>query len=211
MGQAGLFCEELLDEYSIRMKKEYVYLSQKLGLHPIRNTLNYMRMRPSGFPTIRLSQLSGFVHANEFLFSTFLNQFDAEGLRKKLSVAASAYWDEHYRFNAHSKTLQKNPGKDFTDGLIINVVIPLVFAFGIYHSDEKLKGKALELLDSLPAENNKVVRDFRKLGWGVDKAFDSQSLLELKKKYCEMKRCLECQVGKEIFSTKSASKISSAS
>ncbi len=85
------------------------------------------------------------------------------------------------------------------DSLLINTVIPLIFTYGHYHHDEKIKTKALSWLDQIKAEKNTIVSGFQKLNFVSNTAFDSQSLIELKNEYCDHRRCLECSIGGSIL------------
>jgi len=86
-----------------------------------------------------------------------------------------------------------------TDNIIINTIVPMLFAFGNYHHEEGYKQKALSWLEETPAENNSITKGFLQLGIENKNAFDSQALLELKKEYCDRKRCLDCSVGNSIL------------
>ena len=85
------------------------------------------------------------------------------------------------------------------DNIIINSVIPLVFAYGLYHKNEAIQTKALNWLQKLPGEDNRIVQIFKQLKMKVSSAFDSQALVELKKEFCDCKRCLECAVGASVL------------
>lgn len=57
----------------------------------------------------------------------------------------------------------------------------------------------IELLRNLPAEQNSVLKGFEKLGLHPKNAFESQAFLEMKKHFCDEKKCLNCAVGLEIL------------
>jgi hypothetical protein len=83
--------------------------------------------------------------------------------------------------------------------LLINAIVPLLFAHGVYYNDDKVKEKAISWLDKIPAEKNSVIAPFASSNIPIEKANDSQALLQLKKEYCDAKRCLECSVGNSIL------------
>jgi hypothetical protein len=62
---------------------------------------------------------------------------------------------------------------------------------------------AVELLQQLPAEQNKITRTWNELGLKVKTAFDSQSLIELYNNFCQKRQCLNCSVGISILKPKS--------
>jgi len=82
---------------------------------------------------------------------------------------------------------------------MINTIVPMLFAYGSYHNQEKYKQKALRWLEETSAENNTISKGFQKLSIENKNAFDSQALLELKNEYCDKKRCLDCSIGNAIL------------
>jgi hypothetical protein len=86
-----------------------------------------------------------------------------------------------------------------TDSIIINTVIPVVFAYGLYNKDESMKDKAVEWLMLLSAEKNTITDKWSSLKVSNKNALESQALLELKNNYCNLRRCLECAVGNAIL------------
>jgi len=85
------------------------------------------------------------------------------------------------------------------NNIIINTVIPVLFAYGNYHSEQKYKDKALQWLEEIEAENNSITNGFQKIGIENKNGFDSQALIELKNEYCYKRRCLDCAVGNAIL------------
>ena len=71
------------------------------------------------------------------------------------------------------------------DNIVINTIVPLVFAYGLYHGEEQLKKKALQWLEQTSSEQNSIVEGFVRLGIPNGTAFDSQALIELKNQYCD--------------------------
>ena len=85
------------------------------------------------------------------------------------------------------------------NNIIINTIVPMLFAYGHYHQDEKYKQKAVAWLEETEAEKNSIIDGFGKLGIKCSNAFDTQALLELKTFYCDKKRCLDCAIGNAIL------------
>jgi hypothetical protein len=82
--------------------------------------------------------------------------------------------------------------------LIVNTIIPFMFAYGQSMGQQIFCDNAIEMLDNLPAENNNVIREWDKYGITVKNAIQSQGLLQLKK-YCDQHQCLNCSIACEIF------------
>ena len=85
------------------------------------------------------------------------------------------------------------------DNILINTIIPLLFAYGQHHHENAFKDQALKWLEQVPAEKNLVTKGFASLQVLNKTAFDSQSLLELKNEYCNKRRCLDCRVGNKLL------------
>ena len=80
------------------------------------------------------------------------------------------------------------------DLLFVNSVLPLQFAYSNYQGTDKTED-LLDLMKQLKAESNAVISKFNTIGIPTENTFQTQALLQLKKNYCEMNRCLQCQIG----------------
>jgi len=198
-GQAGLLENEFQESYPLLLQKEYRFYKKKYQLKPVSLPLYFLRMRPSNFPTIRLAQLSMLIHHSSHLFSLIKEASGLPEVIKLLDVKANDYWHYHYRLGEPSAYREKNLGEQTIHSIIINTVVPILFAFGHYHQDEALKEKALNWLQHAKAEKNNITRGFQLVGIKNDTAFDSQALLQLKNLYCMHRRCLECAVGNKLL------------
>jgi len=203
-GQSGLLNETLLgDDYFLSLRKEYSYLYKKYSLNGMESHLwKFMRLRPINFPTVRIAQLAMLIHHSSALFSRILETENPEDLRKLFDVKASAYWDTHYSFNKISKDNHpKSLGKTAFNNLVINTIAPLLFVYGDQHLDQGMKDRALLLLEKLEPESNQIIRKWEELGIESRTAFETQALLQLKNKYCDHKKCLNCQLGAKIITS----------
>ena len=203
-GQSGLLNETLLgDDYFLSLRNEYSYLYKKYGLSGIESHLwKFMRLRPINFPTIRIAQLAMLIHHSSALFSRILETENLEELRNLFDVSASEYWNTHYSFNKISKDNHpKTLGETAFNNLVINTIVPILFVYGDQHLDQAMKDRALFLLEKLAPESNQIIRKWNELGMESRSAFETQALLQLKNKYCEYKKCLNCQLGAKIITT----------
>ena len=57
-------------------------------------------------------------------------------------------------------------------------------------------------LEELKAENNYITRMWEQCGMKTSNAADSQALIQLKKEYCDKKKCLYCRIGYEYLKRK---------
>jgi hypothetical protein len=191
--------EGFKEEYPLLLQREYEYYQLKYQLQPIYERVLFLRMRPVNFPTIRLAQLAMLVHGSTHLFSKIKELNSINDVKKCFGVAAGSYWDHHYRFDEPSVHKKKKPGSAMIDSLIINTVIPVLFAYGNYHEQYGYKEKALQWLEETTAEKNSITRRFENTGISISNAYDSQALIELRNEYCDKKRCLDCAVGNAIL------------
>ena len=200
-GQAGLLGEELFaDEYYLSLRKEYRFLAGKYSLNPIAGHLwKFMRMRPVNFPTIRLAQFARLVYNSQGLLGKLIEARNIDEIRRWFQIEASAYWDTHYHFNRESPVRKKKLGEQSFRLLVINVIVPFYFLYGEHQNKLYLKDRALQLLEDLPQENNMVIRKWEAAGIEAENALESQALLHLKSRYCELKRCLNCGIGHKII------------
>lgn len=195
MGQAGLLDGNFKEDYPQLLQREYRYLKQKLSLRPVAVHLQFLRMRPGAFPTIRLAQLAVLVQQSLHLFSKIIGATDIEEVTTFFRLSANDYWHYHYTFQQPSAYKEKTLGSDTVENILINTVIPVLFVYGLHHNEESHKDKALRWLEGLAAEKNSITKGFRQLGRKALTAYDSQALIELKNEYCTPRKCLQCAVG----------------
>ena len=202
-GQAGMLNHIFTDQYPIDLQEEYRFLSQKYGLTPIgEHEWNLLRLRPANFPAIRIAQLAALLHQTSGIFAKVLEIKDSETIKKLFQVKASKYWDDHYQFDRPSTNKRpKQLGKKARENILINTVVPFLFAYGQAQNDDSLQEKAVDMLESLPPEQNSILKNWQQLGAKNGNAANSQALLYLKKAYCDQKRCLECGIGTKVLSS----------
>lgn len=198
-GQASLLDKNFTEDYPLMLQKEYCFLQKKYKLQPVKEALHFLRMRPANFPTIRLAQLAVLIQQSNHLFSKIKETTSLKDIKKMFAVTANDYWHYHYIFDEAVSFKKKNLGSQMINNIIINTIIPVVFAYGYYHKEDVFKDKALKWMEEMAAEKNVITNGFAALGIENKNAFDSQALIQLKKFYCSKKRCLECAVGNKLL------------
>lgn len=198
-GQAGLLEKDFEDGYPSMLRKEYQFYKNKYRLQGIGISVHFLRMRPSNFPTVRLAQLAMLVHKSVHLFSVLKETVSLVDIRDLLCVQANDYWHYHYTFDEPTQFKVKKLGSQMIDSLVINAVLPMLFAYGHRHGEQEFKDRAMNLLAQLNPEKNMITNGYTGLGIENKNAFDSQALLQLKTGYCNEKRCLECAVGNKLL------------
>jgi hypothetical protein len=205
-GQAGLLLESFTENYPLTLQKEYAYLQQKHKLIPLEPTLwKFFRARPANFPSLRIAQFSALVQKSTHLFSTILETESIVAQHELFhELPVHEYWETHYRFDKHSPKHRVQLGVHSVQSLLINTIATFLYAYGKYLNAEKYKIWATDLLESMPAENNIVVREFAAVGISVVNAAASQGLLQLKKTACDRKKCVSCGIGAQILQKNSS-------
>ncbi len=201
-GMAQLLPEHSEDPYPRQLSEEYRFLRTKYRLqanqlHP--HEWRFFRLRPAGFPTVRLAQLAQLIHRQGPLFSSLTNPATVSDLEPVFQVKQSAYWTTHYHFGKVSPAAVPSLGKQAAHLLIINVVVPLLAAYASKTGNRAFLEKGIRLLEQLPAERNRFIHEWRALQLPAKTAADSQALLEWHHYYCTRKRCLDCHIGNALI------------
>lgn len=196
-GTSGVLEKEIDDAYYHTLQTEFIHLKNKYNIISIdASQWKYLRTRPHNFPTIRLAQFAALMEQYQHLFSKFKEAQSVKDLYYIFQFTANSYWENHYRFGEKSTQSYINLGSQSIDNIIINTIVPILFAYGKHQHDVSYTEKALKILADIKSENNKVVSMWS--DWGVESrnASESQSLLHLKNTYCHYKKCMNCNWGK---------------
>ena len=200
-GQAGFLDVTITDRYFQSLKREYQYLLRLFpGLsQPLKKAQwKFLRLRPANFPTLRIAQFCGLIHAQGYRFWQFREVGRREDLYKLLEVSTSDYWRHHYNFGKKWPKQGGYLGRSSKINILINTVMPLRMAHSHYQG-ERFKEQAMEFLKSLPIESNRIVRYWKERGFKVTSAYHSQAILALHQYYCTAKMCMHCKIGKSII------------
>lgn len=186
LGQSGLL-DSMQTPDSDALRSEYRFLQTKFSLQPINPTLwKRLRMRPQNFPETRIRQFARLLHQSEFLYSRLTEATDTKQMMQLLTLQPLPDKDKQ-------QLLTPPPlGQDAVRSLLINTAVPYMYASG-------KEAHAFNLLESLPAENNTIIRQWQTLGQQVESAADSQALIHLYMNYCQPHDCLNCDIGYQIF------------
>jgi hypothetical protein len=177
-----------------------MFLRKKYDLTPIQGHLwKFMRVHPGNFPTVRLAQLAVIVQHGGIRFADILEAENTTQLKNMFRVCASEYWDTHYRFGKSSPKKVKYLGENAIDLLLVNTVIPFIFAYGRTYGNINYCEKAISFFQQLPPENNIILRRWNDVGVKAENSMESQALLFLKQHYCAKFKCLQCRVGNYLL------------
>lgn len=201
LGQAGFLDFQTQNEYLLKLQSDYEFLCNKFKLEPLnKNIFKFSRMRPYSFPTVRLMQLATLYSSYQNLFAYLMGSRSFQKIKSVFSdLDYPEFWINHFTPEKESvRRTVKSISTDLVERLIINVVIPIKFVYsaslGIDSSEE-----LISWLRELPAEKNAVITGYANLGLKAENAFESQAFLELKKHFCNEKKCLNCAIGLQIM------------
>jgi hypothetical protein len=143
--------------------------------------LSFHRMRPAHSPDVRLRQLAAILTRYTGWFTTLIESDDPAILLKTLDVDGL--------------------GVRTKRSILINAHIPLLCAYSLLRQEPQQRAKAIRWLMEMPPENNTIIRSWQQLGLPAASAADTQALLELKKNFCDPKRCLDCAIGQSLLTS----------
>lgn len=197
-GQAGMLDPSILssDPYYRLLCREYGFLSRKYGLRPVhREVWKYSRTRPMNFPHRRIAMLARAFYGGWHLMDKLVDtRGDIESIEALFGWELEGYWRTHSNFGAKEETgLPTVMGKGSRNLLIINVAVPLLYAYAAMRGEGELAEKTMSLLEELPAEKNGIMSQWRECGLKAGDALRSQALLHLRREYCDRNRCRDCR------------------
>ncbi len=201
-GLAGFLQGKSSDEYHFKLKNEYHFLRNKYRLQS--NVLSesvwrFGRLRPPNFPTLRIAQLASIIYHEKHIFDLLAGSGSIQKIRQLLKPPVSAFWQNHYRFGSPAIKKSSGIGGSSIDTLIVNTTIPLLVAYGKVQNTSEQMERAINYLQLIQPESNRVVRKWEDIGFICESSADSQGILELFQTQCLQKRCLWCNIGNTIL------------
>ena len=203
-GQAGFLDNPPDKSYYVgRMQQEFSFMTGKFGLRrPVSPGWKMARMRPQNFPHRRLATLAALICRGFGIAADIFNVRNEADARRLFELELTGYWSRRYNFTSETSGTVKALSQSSITVLIINVVAPMLYAYGMTLDDKDRMEAAVGLLHSLKAEENTIIKMFTAAGIECDNAFTSQALIQLRRNYCEQRKCLYCRLGHRILSAK---------
>lgn len=207
-GNAGLLDNIVADNaYQSRLKEEYDFLCHKFGLSRLVN-LNWKmaRMRPANFPHRRIALLAAFVNGGFRLTTDLLKAETVEDAKNCFRKEAKGYWAHHYNFSGVSVSSTGSLSNSTLESLVINVAVPFLYTYSCRHltghDAEELQDRIVVWLEQLAPEKNFITTMFAGKGLKCKNAFVSQAMIQLRRNYCENRKCIYCRIGHKLLSSK---------
>lgn len=202
-GQAGMLDAQKpgMDSYYNQLCTEYAFLSNKFQLTPMeKESWKLFRIRPQNFPYRRIAMLAQFIEGGFRMMNRILEAEGEKEMRALFEVELSGYWTKHYTFGKPNERATATLSRSSIDIILINTVAPLIYAYGELTGSYEMTDKAIKLLEDLRAENNSIVSHFVAYGIDCPDALTSQALVQLKREYCDARKCIYCKIGHHLLS-----------
>lgn len=202
-GQAGMLDAQKpgMDSYYNQLCTEYAFLSNKFQLTPMeKESWKLFRIRPQNFPYRRIAMLAQFIEGGFRMMNRILEAEGEKEMRALFEVELSGYWTKHYTFGKPNERATATLSRSSIDIILINTVAPLLYAYGELTGNYEMTDKAIKLLEDLRAESNSIVSHFVAYGIDCPDALTSQALVQLKRKYCDARKCIYCKIGHHLLS-----------
>lgn len=202
-GQAGMLDAQKpgMDSYYNQLCTEYAFLSNKFQLTPMeKESWKLFRIRPQNFPYRRIAMLAQFIEGGFRMMNRILEAEGEKEMRALFEVELSGYWTKHYTFGKPNERATATLSRSSIDIILINTVAPLLYTYGELTGNYEMTDKAIKLLEDLRAENNSIVSHFVAYGIDCPDALTSQALVQLKREYCDARKCIYCKIGHHLLS-----------
>lgn len=202
-GQAGMLDAQKpgMDSYYNQLCTEYAFLSNKFQLTPMeKESWKLFRIRPQNFPYRRIAMLAQFIEGGFRMMNRILDAEGEKEMRALFEVELSGYWIKHYTFGKPNERATATLSRSSIDIILINTVAPLLYAYGELTGNYEMTDKAIKLLEDLRAESNSIVSHFVAYGIDCPDALTSQALVQLKREYCDARKCIYCKIGHHLLS-----------
>lgn len=202
-GQAGMLDAQKpgMDSYYNQLCTEYAFLSNKFQLTPMeKESWKLFRIRPQNFPYRRIAMLAQFIDGGFRMMNRILEAEGEKEMRALFEVELSGYWTKHYTFGKPNERATATLSRSSIDIILINTVAPLLYAYGELTGNYEMTDKAIKLLEDLRAESNSIVSHFVAYGIDCPDALTSQALVQLKREYCDARKCIYCKIGHHLLS-----------
>ncbi len=171
------------------------------------------KVRPNNFPVRRIVAMSYLIlrYKGKGILEGVVNMVkeiavskDHYRLEEGLLVTTNGYWANHFDFGSSSRIRAPTLlGRRRAADIVLNVLLPFIFAWSRLTSRPELERKAFELYSSYPKlVVNTVERHMREqLGlsnYPVDSAQRQQGLIHIYNTLCTQGKCNSCPLGQDL-------------
>ncbi len=176
---------------------------------------NFSKLRPYNFPTIRIA--GGVRLLCQLLrgrvIKSIINEFEnfnsskhiISTCRSHLIIKGDGYWHTHYTFEqAANMKINYFVGVSRADEIIVNVILPVFSVYFDLFNRKDISHRVLNVyLNYYQQSENSLVNEISEtlnLGDAWKRSVLYQGMIDLFRNYCSKNNCLECSIGKQVFS-----------
>lgn len=198
-GQAGLLDDDSIpyyyrenatrNSYYNELKREYRFLENKFGLESISHK---SWGNSNSTPHLRIARIASLYSLGRLTMSSITSANTLTEVYRLFSHPLNGYWQNHTCFGGTETTGNGCMKQKQVDVIIINSVVPMLYIYGKHRKEQRYCEMAEDLLHSIEAEDNGIIKKWREQGIKAGCAADSQALLQLSRSYCRAKRCIDC-------------------
>ncbi len=176
---------------------------------------HFSKLRPQNFPTIRLAGGARLVHKilHGNLIEEAIDRTEkitnitklTNALRSLFIVKGEGYWKYHYVFDQKAKEpLKYFLGASRADEILVNIILPILSIYFEIFDKKELSQRIIKVYLNFyqKSENNLVneIASTLKLRDAWKRSVLYQGMIELFRNFCSREKCLECEIGKKVFS-----------
>jgi len=192
--------------YITELRNRYIQFAREFNIQKMEpSSWQFFRLRPANFPPLRIAQgvslLQSLFHQDvmELILDALQSEKPIEQLHLLLRASASSFWSDHVRLEKRSKPRSSIIGRQRSQIIIVNTVIPALLLHADMSNNPDLSNLLFTIIDNLPATSDEITRMFSRLGFSPQNAFVAQGAHQLYRTRCSKGRCLYCPVGRYIL------------
>jgi len=176
---------------------------------------HFFKLRPQNFPTIRIAGGSKllFKILRESLIPNLIDKIEktsninnlTSSLRSLFIVKGDGFWRNHYIFDQPAKVpINYFIGASRADEILVNIILPIISIYFEIFDKKELSQRAIKVyLNFYQKSENNLVNEvsttlFLNDAWKRSVLY--QGMIELFRNFCSREKCLECNIGKKVFS-----------
>ncbi len=190
------------DDYTVSLIKRFAELSKSYKLEVMDGMLwDMSTVNASNSLCVIIAQLATILVWYKDNYLSIANDLSIKEIFEMVSYGTSPYWYTHEKLSGEPKNPigERIMSKNRQERVIINGIIPFLFAFykvnGIYDNNDKL----LDILEKISGENNQITRKWEKYGVKSTNSMVSQAVIQIEKLYCRRNLCAHCKLGRMLI------------
>ncbi len=208
--------KEEVSDYTLKLANEWERIGRTYDGEKFDETdWHFFRIRPQNFPTIRIAGGIKYLDMiiNQNLIGIIIKKIEEirkipiliNSIRSLLIVRSSGFWRNHYIFDQKSKMeIKYFIGVSRADEIFVNVILPFFMVYFDAFGKVELSKKVLRIYNEYEQKgDNKITRevsDALHVESLLKNTIYVQGMIELYRSFCSKSKCLECEIGKVVFS-----------